>query len=496
MNPYDDLYPFQQKGVDYLVDHGGGFLWSEPGLGKTRQGIIAAKRLGGPVLVICPNSLKQWWRKEILNIYPNSSIGMAGVAGRFGSRNVQQLPERRPLPFWFILHYAGARLNRKVLSKLPWSVVLLDESHYIKNRKAQRTEAIMEITPRTAYRIGLTATPFGNNPADLWAQLRWMAPEVQGLRSYWKFFETFVEYAYERNSGRRYRKVKGGRNLKTLAHLMAGYGLRHIKKDVAPQLPPLTQTYIPLELFGDQAIYYRKLRVKDRVEMSFPAEPGEDRVRLRITNVLARMTRMEQWLSHPWSFMSRVEGIKLQWLKEWANGYTEQAVIACRFKETARRIATILKETNMSGLASARGFDAFTGNSDGRAGVAGGRFKALCRHQITGDISVKARNGIIEDWKAGNQQFLVGTIDTIGIGLSFENAHAMICFDQLYSVIKMEQLYHRVHRITTDHPVEVIYLYIQGTTNEIVLKAFTHRWKQVEMVREFLRHIQEANGGE
>jgi len=138
-------------------------------------------------------------------------------------------------------------------------------------------------------------------------------------------------------------------------------------------------------------------------------------------------------------------------------------------------------------LASARGFSQFT---DG-----GGDFKSLCRHPITGDISTGARSTIIEDWKAGNQQFLVGTIDTIGIGLSFENAHAMVCFDQMYSVIKMEQLYHRVHRITTDHPVEVIYLYIQGTTNEITLRSVTHRWKQVEMVREFLRHIQEDSNG-
>lgn len=206
---------------------------------------------------------------------------------------------------------------------------------------------------------------------------------------------------------------------------------------------------------------------------------------------------MEQWLSHPWSFMSSVEGIKLQWLKEWTSGYTEQAVIACRFKETARRIATILKETSVSGLASARGFGQFTASSVKGAGSAGatgvGGFKSLCRYPVTGDISVGARNTIIEDWKAGNQQFLVGTIDTIGIGLSFENAHAMVCFDQMYSVIKMEQLYHRVHRITTDHPVEVIYLYIQGTTNEITLKSVTHRWRQVEMVREFLRHIQEAS---
>ena len=133
------LYGFQQSGVDYLVKHGGGFLWDEPGLGKTRQAILAARQLGGHVLVVCPNSLKRWWRTEIAKVCPGDRIVVAGTGGRFGDRNVYPLPAA--VPRWTVVHYTGLRLNKDALRLVPWSTVIADECHYVKNRKAARTKA-------------------------------------------------------------------------------------------------------------------------------------------------------------------------------------------------------------------------------------------------------------------------------------------------------------------------------------------------------------------
>lgn len=453
------LYDFQREGVEYLVKHGGGFLWDDPGLGKTRQAIVAAKRLGGPVLVVCPNSLKRWWRTEILNVFPGASVGIAGPGGRFGPRNAWA--HQNPVPYWTIVHYAGVRIN-KYLRMIPWKTVIADECHFIKNRQAERTKAMARLTNEWAFRIGLTATPFGNNPADLWAQLRWMAPYVDGLKSYWKFFEVFVDYDFERRGKQRYKKIKGGRNLTLLAEVMSGYGIRRSKKEVVPDLPPITDTRIPLEMSGKQAAFYRQLKQIANVEITIPADADGPAVRMIIPNALARLIRMEQALSHPWKYMHGVKGAKLEWLMDWINGYPKPAVISTRFKETAHHIADTLHKRN----------------------------EDLCRSAITGDISVGARDAIAQDWKKGLHQFLVGTIDTIGTGLSFTRAHAMVCFDQLYSAIKMDQVRQRVHRITTDHPVEVLYPYVEGTTNELVLQSFAHRWKQMELVRRFIEHVQ------
>jgi SNF2 family DNA or RNA helicase len=34
------LKPYQKQGIQYLVERGGGFVWDQPGLGKTIQGIV------------------------------------------------------------------------------------------------------------------------------------------------------------------------------------------------------------------------------------------------------------------------------------------------------------------------------------------------------------------------------------------------------------------------------------------------------------------------
>lgn len=463
---YQDLHEFQQEAVDFIQEYGGGFIWDDPGLGKTRQGIVAADMLGvSPILVICPSSLKNWWKKEIQTVLPAATVCVAGVGGRFGSRNNHPLPMERPLPRWWIVHYAGVRLN-EALRRIPWKTVIIDESHFIKNRKAQRTKAVMAITPRYANRIGLTATPFGNNPADLWSQLRWMAPEVKGLRSYWKFFNLYVDYEWEKRGRQKYRKVGGGRNLSILGKLMAAYGVRRSKAKVASQLPPMTETELPLEISPAQGALYKQLKRKANVEIELPPVDGDsDPVRMVIPNALSRMIRMEQLISHPWTFLPGVEGAKMEWLKEWVLGYTKQAIIVTRFKETARHIAEWLKGQTI--------------NNEPR-----------CRNAITGDVSTQSRSAIIKDWKNGAHQFIVGTIDTIGTGLSFPEAHHMIMYDVLPSVIKMDQAKHRIHRLTTIHPVEIIYPYVEGTTNEVILESVSKKWKQLEMVRAFIEHIQ------
>ena len=460
-HPYNELYDFQQDGVKFVQNFGGGFIWDDPGLGKTRQAIVSADLLGeSPILVVCPSSLKSWWKQEIRAMFPNASICIAGVGGRFGSHNNQILPKKRPLARWWIVHYTGISLN-PALCRIPWKTVILDECHYIKNRKAQRTKAVMNVTPKYANRIGLTATPFGNSPSDLWSQLYWMAPDVKGLRSYWRFFNIFVDYDWEVMGNRKYRKVKDGRNLKVLSKLMSAYGVRRDKKVVAKQLPPMTDTFLPLSITAAQGELYRRLKHKTNVEIELAG--GKQLV---IPNVLSRMLRMEQVLSHPWTFIPEHEGAKMEWLKGWVLGYDKQALIVTRFKESSRHIAEWLKTKKCIDM-------------------------PRCRNAITGDVSTKSRSSIISDWKKGKHQFIVGTIDTLGIGLSFPEAHHMVAFDIVPSVIKMDQVRHRIHRLTTKNPVEIIYPLIEHTTNALMLKSVLEKWRQLELVREFIKHMQE-----
>ena len=68
MEAEPDLYPFQRVGVRFLETTGRALLADDMGSGKTIQLIRAVERLGPyalPVLVVCPNSMKYTWKKEI-----------------------------------------------------------------------------------------------------------------------------------------------------------------------------------------------------------------------------------------------------------------------------------------------------------------------------------------------------------------------------------------------------------------------------------------------
>lgn len=483
------IRPFQLEWVEFAVQNGWAFCWDEPGLGKTLQATVAAHNLvrdnsyglpDAPILVVCPNSLKKWWKQEILALYPmyKDCIAVAGVGGRFrhysqkvGNSELSPdlFAERHPNTVWYIMHYAGMRMVAHSLKKMPWSIVILDEAHYIKNRQTQRTKAIMEVTPAYAYRIGLTATPFGKNPADLWSQLRWMAPEVPMLKSYWRFFNHFVESEKDRNpySGAVYRKIIGGKNLDVLAELMSSFGMQRSKAEVASQLPPITDTDMPVEMDARQEHIYEELRKKSKVEIvikdsSTPPNQEPEITGMIITNAISRLTRMEQWLSCPWEFDPGMagKGAKMDYLLEWAEGYQRQAVIATHFKSTATGIAKVLRDK-------------------------------LSKESvlITGDVPLQLRDKRLDEWREGKVQFVVGTIATVGEGLNLQQGHVMMCYDQVYDPIKMEQLRHRIHRLDSDHPVQIVNLFVPGTSNELILKAFKLKWDQMELVKAFLRYI-------
>ena len=77
-----NLYPHQVDGVSFLISKKRAILADDMGLGKTRQAIVAAEVVvpNGPVLVVCPASLKLNWLREIKAIYPDIPVEVVGYS--------------------------------------------------------------------------------------------------------------------------------------------------------------------------------------------------------------------------------------------------------------------------------------------------------------------------------------------------------------------------------------------------------------------------------
>ena len=105
------------------------------GLGKTRQAIVAMQIAApnGMILVVCPASLKLNWRREIRMVDPDAKIEVLGVADG-----------EQADPRWVIVNYDLLAKNAERLHGIPWSGVILDEAHFIKNN-SQRTSHCLKL---------------------------------------------------------------------------------------------------------------------------------------------------------------------------------------------------------------------------------------------------------------------------------------------------------------------------------------------------------------
>lgn len=126
-----------------------------------------------------------------------------------------------------------------------YDVLILDESHYLKNHKSKRTKAVFGpkcdrtggIAENADRVICLSGTPAPNDPSELYPCTRALAPELLNKRqhSYWGFV---TKYCRTRDTGFGLQIV-GGKNMEELRGRLDPFILRRKKADVLPQLPSM-----------------------------------------------------------------------------------------------------------------------------------------------------------------------------------------------------------------------------------------------------------------
>ena len=169
-----ELMAHQEQGVRFLLEREGGILAFEQGLGKTLTAIAAfaqlrERGLAEHMLVICPNSLKRNWAAELARFAPGWGVAVVG-----GSARVRRDALATAADDVVIINYEAVRTEiapvRSVMRRLR-PVLVLDESHYVKNRRSLSSIAARHFAPLARFRWLLTGTPVTNSPADIHAQL-------------------------------------------------------------------------------------------------------------------------------------------------------------------------------------------------------------------------------------------------------------------------------------------------------------------------------------
>ncbi|XP_061658368.1 DNA annealing helicase and endonuclease ZRANB3 isoform X3 [Syngnathoides biaculeatus] len=246
------LMPFQREGVRFALSKNGRcMIADEMGLGKTVQAIAVsyAFRKEWPLLVVVPSSLKYLWIEELERWIPELQPGDINLVEN--KSDTMGISRSKVTVLGYGLLTTDARPLVEALSRRAFSVVVVDESHYLKSRNAARTKLLVPLIRSAKRAILLTGTPALGRPEELFMQIDALYP---------KMFGTWTDYAkkycnahYRYFGPRRQWDCRGASNLEELHQQLSQIMIRRLKAKVLSQLPPKIRQRIPFDLPKDAA---------------------------------------------------------------------------------------------------------------------------------------------------------------------------------------------------------------------------------------------------
>ena len=458
----DRMYSYQRAGAAFMSDHRNVLLADEQGLGKTVQAISAVAESRGigedkplPVLVVCPNSVKGVWARELFE--------WAGIVPTVIKGNAEQRDKAALAAHaagrWAIVNWEALRLMPG-LALLKYYAVIADEIHRAKNRKAQQAKALHAL--KADLRFGLSGTPVMNSPDELWSQLAFVRPDrygrsgKAGRRAYWSFYDDYVDY-YEGPFG---KVIVGVRNPDALRFELRDVLVRRTKDDVL-DLPPRSWQTIPLELLPAQRRLYTKVRDQMFVDLERDIEAGDVDARqlerfittgdvLSLPNAAARTVRLRQVASTPALFGEADKSAKLDAAVELIEdrGPEAQTVVFAEFKGTIEALGQRLAKRKIT-------------------------FRTL-----TGDVPEAHRTQNVSEFQAGEARVFLATLSAGGVGITLTAADTAIFIERSWVPANNDQALDRLHRIGQERSVTGLVLEAEDTIDDGSIEP-TNRLKRL-----------------
>src|SRR5688500_416459 len=489
VNDHDEkLYPFQIPGADFMVLARSALLGDEMGSGKTFQTIAAIRRVdmilpeygGGayPALIVCPNSLKRNWEREIKRWLPEANpfviqgsaakrrvqINEAAEADNaviivnieamklhsrlssYGSTRLKRCMEceTKTQPGTPDLKESACEVHEKELNRIPFRVCVLDEAHRVKDPNALQTRAIWNVFhgPTVEYRWALTGTPVANHPGDLWSIGHAIAPDVFPSKS--AFIDRYARIEYNHFGGMSIVGLKP-ENKEEFFRILDPHFRRMIKADVLKQLPDKVFMRRDVEMSPKQAKAY-----KDIAEQLVTVL--EDGTVLVANGNRAGATRLLQFAS---AYCEVQQGETPEDPATWIVSLTDSPksskideLMSIIEDDPGKPMVIAAEHRQLIDLAAARMTD---------AGIPFAR--------VTGGVSGDERDAAVQAFQDGKIDYILLTYKAGGVGLNLTRADTMIRLQRSWSLIDNNQGVDRIHRIGSEvhGKVTIIDLVAAGT---------------------------------
>lgn len=467
------LRPYQFRGYSWLAflrQWGiGACLADDMGLGKTVQTLaliqhdleqveekveekieenaeekVDERKAPKPVLLVCPTSVINNWRKEAARFTPELSVMVHHGTSR---KKEEEFKTEAMSHNIVISSYGLLQRDVKFLKGVPWAGVVLDEAQNIKNSETKQAKAARAL--EADYRIALTGTPVENNVGDLWSIMEFLNPGFLGSQAGFKR-NFFIPIQAERD-----QEAEG-----RLKEITGPFILRRLKTDtsIISDLPEKMEMKTYCTLTKEQASLYAAV-LEDIREAIEGAEEGIQRKGI----ILSALTRLKQVCNHPAQFLkdnSAVPGRsgKLARLTEMLdvvleNG--EKTLVFTQFAEMGR----MLKEHLQASFGC----------------------EVLFLH---GGVPRKQRDWMLERFQEGKEYLpiFVLSLKAGGTGLNLTGANHVFHFDRWWNPAVENQATDRVFRIGQTKNVEVHKFICAGTLEEKIDEIIERKVQVAENV--------------
>jgi SNF2 family DNA or RNA helicase len=243
-------YKHQREGLVHAYYYLRSALFYSCGLGKTKIIIDWQRITGCKVLVLCPKVVMKTWAKELKVHGIEQEYRLVDAATK--KKKLTQISEAKDYPGMIISYDSAKRYMEEIAAELPYTAIVADESHYIKNGRSARTKAALELSKKAHRRVIMSGTPSLGDPRDLHPQFYFLSPTLMP-EPFWKFRMRFCKVS-------RYNKyiVVGFKNLDIIHDRVATVALRR-KKEECLDLPPRSIIDIHVPLAPKQRRLYNTL---------------------------------------------------------------------------------------------------------------------------------------------------------------------------------------------------------------------------------------------
>ena len=442
---------------------GRGLLSDEVGLGKTIEAGLVLKEymlrgMVDRVLILTPPGLVEQWREELAAKFDLTDF-ITSNDPLFRSQGVHAW-EKFPR---VIASLATARLakHRRVITGIPYDMIIVDEAHHLKNRSSASWKLVNKLQKR--YILLLTATPVQNRLSELYNLVTVLKPGQ--LKSPKEFSRQFV--------------VRGDprlpKNRGVLRALLSDVMVRHTRSQISLKLPPRRAHTVKITLYPEEQALVEHIAALSRRIMANPELAGRHRFGLRM---LLREASSSAAATH-------------STLLKLANA-SDLAAYQQDLQQLAHEAAAIQRSAKADALRKVLAAQAKAGDPHKKV-IVFTQFRAtlaMLEEQLQawgfpyalyhGGLSREAKDRAIRAFQE-ELPILLST-EAAGEGRNLQFCRVMVNFDLPWNPQRIGQRVGRIHRIGQEQPVDIFNLTARGTIEEFVLDILDRKLNMFELV--------------